>query len=100
MAILQKVRHVRGCSSNIISADTFTVPMNSVEFGKFLRNYLETRLKSSLDYFVIESKMSPGAEGDMDMTGSYRKKAGDKNVFLTVIVNVLSRTIQNLQEHS
>jgi len=43
--------------------------------------------------------MAPDAQGDMGVTGSYRKKAGDKQVFFTVTVNVASRKIQNLQEY-
>ena len=43
--------------------------------------------------------MAPDMQGDMGVTGSYRKKAGDEKVFFTVTVNVVSRRIQNLQEY-
>ena len=43
--------------------------------------------------------MSPDAKGDMGVTGSYRKRAGDKKVFFTATVNLTSRKIQNLQEY-
>jgi hypothetical protein len=41
--------------------------------------------------------MTPDAMGDMGVTGNYRKRAGDKNVFFTV--NAASRKIENLQEY-
>jgi hypothetical protein len=82
-----------------MSVDDFILYMNSVEFDRLLRDYLQARLKSNLDYFTIEGRMSPDAQGDMGVTGSYRKRAGDKNVFFTVTVNVLTHVIQNLQEY-
>jgi hypothetical protein len=71
----------------------------SDDLDQLIRTYLETRLKAPLDYFVIEGKMAADANGDMGVTGSYRKKAEDKKVFFTVTVNVSSRKIQNLQEY-
>jgi hypothetical protein len=82
-----------------MSADDFIPDMNSVEFDRLLRDYLQTRLKSNLDYFAIEGRMSPDAEGNMGVTGNYRKRPGDKNVFFTVTVNILTHVIQNLQEY-
>jgi hypothetical protein len=73
--------------------------MNSVELDRLLKNYLETRFGLTLEYFMVEGRMAPDAQGDMGVTGSYRKKAGDKQVFFTVTVNVASRKIQNLQEY-
>ena len=76
-------------------------PMNSSALDPlgFLKGYLETRFKSTLDYFAIEGRMSPDAEGDFGVTGTYRKRAGDKNVFFTATVNVASHKVQNLQEY-
>jgi hypothetical protein len=48
---------------------------------------------------MVEGSMAPDTQGDMGVTGSYRKKAGDKKVFFTVTVNVTSHKIQNLQEY-
>jgi len=73
--------------------------MNSGDLDKLLKDYLETKFGLALDYFVVESRMAPDAKGDMGVTGSYRKKAGDKKVFFTVTVNVASRNVQNLQEY-
>ncbi len=64
-----------------------------------IKDYLETKFGEPLDYFAIEGRMSPDANGDMGVTGSYRKRAGDKNVFFTVTVNLTSRKLQNLQEY-
>jgi hypothetical protein len=47
----------------------------------------------------IEGRMAPDANGNVGVTGSYRKRAGDKKVFFTVPVNLTSRKIQNLQEY-
>lgn len=87
-------------SGSIMSADTLRIPMTSTELDQLLKNYLETKFRSVLDYFVVEGRMSPDAAGDVGVTGTYRKKAGDKNVFFTATVNVPARTIQNLQEYS
>ena len=73
--------------------------MDASELDRLLREYLEARLGLALDYFMVEGSMAPDAQGDMGVTGSYRKKAGDKKVFFTVTVNVTSRKIQNLQEY-
>jgi hypothetical protein len=73
--------------------------MNSSELDRLLRGYLEARFGLTLDYFVVEGSMAPDAQGDMGVTGSYRKRAEDKKVFFTVTVNVSSRKIQNLQEY-
>jgi len=76
------------------------VHMNSGGTDRLLRDYLEARFGAALDYFIIESQMSPDAKGDMGVTGTYRKGASDKKVFFTVTVNLASREVQNLQEYS
>jgi len=73
--------------------------MNSGELDRLLKEYLEAKFGLALDYFMIEGRMTPDANGDMGVTGGYRKKAGDKKVLFTVTVNVASRKIQNLQEY-
>jgi hypothetical protein len=73
--------------------------MNSSGLDQLLKDYLAAKFGSALDYFVIESRMSPDANGDMGVTGSYRKRAGDKNVFFTLTVNLASRKVRNLQEY-
>jgi hypothetical protein len=73
--------------------------MNSAELDRLLKGYLEAKFGLILDYFMVEGRMAPDAQGDMGVTGSYRRKAGDKKVFFTVTVNVASRKIQNLQEY-
>jgi hypothetical protein len=73
--------------------------MNSDELNRVLKGYLEAKYGLALDYFMVEGKMAPDANGDMGVTGSYRKKAGDKKIFFTVTVNVASHKIQNLQEY-
>ena len=78
-------------------------PLNSDaisgDLDRLIKDYLETKLGSALDFFAIEGKISPDANGDMGVTGNYRKRAGDKNVFFTVTVNLASRKIQNLQQY-
>jgi len=73
--------------------------MSPTELEQLLKNYLETNYRLILDYFEIEGQMSPDANGDMGVTGNYRKKAGDKNIFFTVTVNLISREVKNLQEY-
>jgi len=73
--------------------------MNASELDQLLRGYLEAKFGLTLDYFMVEGGMAPDTQGDMGVTGSYRKKPGDKNVFFTVSVNVVSHRIQNLQEY-
>ncbi len=73
--------------------------MNSSGLDQLLKDYLEAKFGLALDYFVIEGQMSPDAKGDVGVTGSYRKKTGDKKVFFTVTVNLTSRKVQNLQEY-
>jgi hypothetical protein len=73
--------------------------MNSSELEQLIKNFLEAKFGVALDYFVIEGRMAPDANGNMGVTGNYRKRTGDKNVFFTVTVNVTSRKIQNLQEY-
>jgi hypothetical protein len=73
--------------------------MSPGELDRLLKDYLEAKFGLALDYFMIEGRMTPDANGDMGVTGSYRKKAGDKKVLFTVTVNVASRKIQNLQEY-
>jgi hypothetical protein len=75
------------------------VGMNSSELDRLLKDYLEAKFGLALDYFIVEGRMAPDANGDMGVTGSYRKKVGDKKVFFTVTINVASRKIQNLQEY-
>jgi hypothetical protein len=53
----------------------------------------------SRDLFMVEGSVAPDEQGDIGVTGDYRKKAGDKNVFFTVTVNQTSHKIQNLQEY-
>jgi hypothetical protein len=73
--------------------------LSSGELDRLLKDYIEAKFGLTLNYFVVEGRMAPDAQGDMGVTGSYRKKAGDKKVFFTVTVNVASRNIQNLQEY-
>jgi hypothetical protein len=73
--------------------------MDPSELDQVVKNYLAARCGTALDYFVIENRMSPDANGDMGLTGSYRRRAGDKNVFFTLTVNLTSRKVQNLQEY-
>jgi hypothetical protein len=73
--------------------------MNAGELDQLLKGYLEAKFGLTLNYFIVEGRMAPDANGDMGVTGSYQKKAGDKKVFFTVTVNVASRKIQNLQEY-
>ena len=64
-----------------------------------VKAFLEAKFGVALDYFAIECQMSPDTNGNMGVTGSYRKRTGDKNVFFTVTINLTSRKIQNLQEY-
>jgi hypothetical protein len=73
--------------------------MSPTELEQLLKNYLESNYRLTLDYFAIEGKMAPDANGDMGVTGNYRKAAGSKNVFFTVTVNLTSREVKNLQEY-
>ena len=73
--------------------------MDSVELEQLIKKFLEAKFGASLDYFVIEGRMAPDANGNIGVTGTYRKNAGGKNVFFTVTVNLTSRKIQNLQEY-
>jgi len=75
------------------------VGMASDDSDQLIKDYLEARLRESLDYFAIETRMSPEANGDMGVTGSYRKRASDKNVFFTATVNLTSHKVRNLQEY-
>ena len=70
------------------------------ELNQLLKNYIESKVGSRLEEFVIEGRMSPDAMGDMGVTGSYRKKAGDKSVFFTMTINLDSREITNLQQYA
>ncbi len=72
---------------------------DSGEVDQLLKDYLETKFGLSLDYFAIETRMTPDPKGDMGATGSYRKRPSDKNVFFTATVNLERRTVQNLQEY-
>jgi hypothetical protein len=73
--------------------------MNSSELEELIKDFLEAKFGVAVDYFVIEGRMSPDENGNMGVTGTYRKRSGDKNVFFTVTVNLTSRKIQNLQEY-
>ena len=66
---------------------------------QLVKDFLRTKYGVALDYFVIEGRMAADANGNTGVTGTYRKKAGDKNVFFTVTINLTSRKIQNLQEY-
>ena len=69
------------------------------DLNQLLKNYLEGRLGSTLDYIAVEGQMSPDANGEMGVTGNYRKRPGDKNIFFTVTINLISHQMQNLQEY-
>lgn len=74
--------------------------MDPANVDQLLKDYLEARFGLALDYFALEGRMSPDTNGDMGVTGNYRKKAGDKSVFFTMTVNLDSRAITNLQEYA
>jgi len=69
------------------------------ELNQLLKSYLEAKLGCTLDYIAVEGRSSPDANGEVGVTGNYRKRAGDKNVFFTVTVNLISHQMQNLQEY-
>ena len=71
----------------------------SSELNQLIRRYLEARVGSTLDYVAVEGRMSPDAHRDMGVTGNYRKLVGDKIVFFTLTINLVSHQIQNLQEY-
>ena len=73
--------------------------MNASALEQILKDYLQEKYGVVLDYFAIEGQMSPDAEGQMGVTGNYRKAAGGKNVFFTATINVKSHRIENLQEY-
>lgn len=73
--------------------------MNATALEQLLKDYLQKRHGVVLDYFAIEGQMSPDADGQMGVTGNYRKTAGDKSVFFTATVNLNSHRIENLQEY-
>jgi hypothetical protein len=73
--------------------------MTSSELDQLLRGYLEAKFGAALDYFAIEAQMSPDAEGDMGVTGNYRKHASDKKFFFTATVNLTSHVVRNMQEY-
>jgi hypothetical protein len=73
--------------------------MNPSELERLLKDYLETKYQLPLDYFEIEGRMSPDTNGDIGVTGNYRKRTGDKKIFFTVTVNLTSRKVTNLQEY-
>ena len=64
-----------------------------------VKDYLAAKCGTPLDYFMIENRMSPDANGDMGVTGSYRRTGGDKNVFFTLTINLDSLRVQNFQEY-
>ncbi len=73
--------------------------MSSSELEQLIKDFLEAKFGFALDYFVIEGRMSPDVNGNMGVTGTYRKGGGDRNVFFTVTINLTSHKIQNLQEY-
>jgi hypothetical protein len=73
--------------------------MTTRELNQILKSYLEARFKSPLDFFTIEGQMSPDPEGYFGVTGTLRKRAGDKSVYFTATVNLRSGIVQNLQEY-
>ena len=73
--------------------------MTSGDLDQLVKHYLEDRFGAALEYFVIEGHMTPDINGDIGVTGDYRKKAGDKTVFFTATVNLALSTIKNLQEY-
>lgn len=73
--------------------------MNASAVEQLLKNYLEEKYGLALAYFAIEGQMSVDAEGNMGVTGNYRKGPGDKKIFFTATVNLNSRKIENLQEY-
>jgi hypothetical protein len=73
--------------------------MASDAVDQLIKDFLEARLRTSLDYFAIETRMSPDPNGDMGVTGSYRKHSSEKNVFFTATVNSTTHKIRNLQEY-
>lgn len=85
-------------AARIISLGPLIAGMNSGELEQLIKGFLEDKFGIDLDYFVIEGRMAPDANGNMGVTGTYRKRTGDKNVFFTVTVNLTSRKTQNLQE--
>jgi hypothetical protein len=72
---------------------------SSSDLDQLIKDYLETKIGAPLDYFAIENRMSTDASGDMGVTGSYRKKASNKNVFFTITINLATHKIRNLQEY-
>ena len=79
--------------------DELVLGMSSSELEQVIKDFLETKLGVALDYFSIEGRMSPDTDGNMGVTGTYRKTPGDRNVFFTVTVNLTSHKIQNLQQY-
>ena len=73
--------------------------MSSSELEQLIKDFLEAKVGVALDHFSIEGRMSPDANGDMGVTGTYRKRSDDKNVFFTATVNLASRKIRNFQEY-
>jgi hypothetical protein len=88
-----------GLPLELSAHDQLIVGMNSSELEQLIKGFLEAKFGLALDYFVIEGRMGTDADGNMGVTGTYRKRTGDKNVFFTVTVNLTSRKIQNLQEY-
>ncbi len=79
--------------------DELIASMSSSELEHLVKDFLEAKFGFALDYFVIEGQMAPDAYGNIGVTGTYRRRTGDKNVFFTVTINLTSRKIQNLQEY-
>jgi len=64
-----------------------------------IKDFVEAKVGVALDHFSIEGRMAPDVNGDMGVTGTYRKRNDVRNVFFTVTVNLASRKIQNFQEY-
>ena len=73
--------------------------MTPGDLDQLVKHYLEDRFGAPLEFFAIEGRMTPDMNGNIGVTGNYRKKAGDKAVFFTATVNLALATIKNLQEY-
>ena len=85
-------------ATRVISRRLIDDGMDS-ELEQLIKKFLEAKFGASLDHFVIEGRMAPDTNGNIGVTGTYRKNASGRNVFFTVTVNLTSRKIQNLQEY-
>ena len=81
------------------ASNSLETKIASGEVDHLLKGYLEAKLRSPLDYFAVEGRMTPDTNGDMGVTGSYRKKASDKTTFFTATINLETGTVKNSQEY-